>query len=334
MIVSKIPGLGDYGHYVDGINFDTITEQEWLEIGKLNLKGLVTVLRDISMHKDEFRGWVKKFGPVRIKAVGNIFERNGVKTHRQLLKKYLRGELNADDAEQVSLRLSVTDKTKTGDLYKVIPHGDLYWHANEAACINFVPNVALLGWQNMTESATGFTHTVHYYESLTESTRSEFDEMVLEFKHDGGKMTPVYAEDNVLGRRNKLIFCPEDGMQVPFVLQSPGGIKGLHYPKHEVWKIKGLTEQQSQVIFDDLHRAIFDEKFQYMHHYNENPSLILFDNSVTLHCRQGARPDRVAYRLQFDYQNPLLGCQLPYQPYFNPVMQTLYNQEMEKVVYE
>ena len=39
MKVSKIPGLGSFGHYVDNINFDIITDEEWLEIGKLHLKG-------------------------------------------------------------------------------------------------------------------------------------------------------------------------------------------------------------------------------------------------------------------------------------------------------
>lgn len=334
MKVSKIPGLGDYGHYVDGVDFYHITDEEWLEIGKLNLAGLVTVLRDIKMDVNEFRGWVKKFGPVRIRAIANIFQRNGVTTHRGLIKKYLRNQLDPDDMEQVKLRLSLTRNTPTGDLYRVLSHGPLNWHANEAACINATPNVALLGHQDMRQSATGFTHTVEYYNSLSEATRSEYEEMVVVYKHNGKGMTPVYSGDDVLGKRNRLLFCPEDGMEVPLVTTSPGGIKSIRYPRHEVWKIKGMTEEQSRPIFDDIEAAIFKEGFPYMHHYQTDNDLLLFDNTVTLHCREGGLPTRVAYRLQYDYHNPKLGIDQAYVPFSQPDFMDYYHDEMKKVVYE
>ena len=45
MKISKIPGLGRFGTYIDDINFDHITDEEWMEIGKIHLQSLVTIIR-------------------------------------------------------------------------------------------------------------------------------------------------------------------------------------------------------------------------------------------------------------------------------------------------
>ena len=49
MKISKIPGLGRFGVFVDDVDFKTITEEEWLEIGKLHLENLVTIIRDCNL---------------------------------------------------------------------------------------------------------------------------------------------------------------------------------------------------------------------------------------------------------------------------------------------
>ena len=43
MKISKIPGFGNYGQIVDGADFDHITDEEWIDIGKKHLKNFVTV---------------------------------------------------------------------------------------------------------------------------------------------------------------------------------------------------------------------------------------------------------------------------------------------------
>ena len=38
MKISKIPGLGRFGVYIDDIDLKTISHDEWMEIGKIHLK--------------------------------------------------------------------------------------------------------------------------------------------------------------------------------------------------------------------------------------------------------------------------------------------------------
>ena len=45
MKISKIPGLGNYGVYVDDVDFNHNTDEEWMEIGQLYLKNLVVIIR-------------------------------------------------------------------------------------------------------------------------------------------------------------------------------------------------------------------------------------------------------------------------------------------------
>ena len=45
MKISKIPGLGRFGVFIDDVDLDAISNEEWLEIGKIHLDSLVTVIR-------------------------------------------------------------------------------------------------------------------------------------------------------------------------------------------------------------------------------------------------------------------------------------------------
>lgn len=53
MKITKIPGLGRFGHFIDDVDLSTISDEEWNEIGQLHLKGLVTIIRgnDINHHR-------------------------------------------------------------------------------------------------------------------------------------------------------------------------------------------------------------------------------------------------------------------------------------------
>jgi hypothetical protein len=65
MKISKINGLGSFGHYIDDVDFNTITDEEWIEIGKLHLQGLVTVIRSTNITKDQYYNRMQQFGPMK-----------------------------------------------------------------------------------------------------------------------------------------------------------------------------------------------------------------------------------------------------------------------------
>ena len=43
MKITKIPGLGRFGVFVDDIDLFSISNEEWIEIGQLHMKSLVTI---------------------------------------------------------------------------------------------------------------------------------------------------------------------------------------------------------------------------------------------------------------------------------------------------
>ena len=45
MKITKIPGLGKFGVFIDDLNLNNITDEEWTEIGKIHLESLVTIIR-------------------------------------------------------------------------------------------------------------------------------------------------------------------------------------------------------------------------------------------------------------------------------------------------
>ena len=64
MKISKIPGLGRFGVFIDDIDLNHISDEEWMEIGKLHLKGLVTILRNVMLDKDQYLQRINDFGPL------------------------------------------------------------------------------------------------------------------------------------------------------------------------------------------------------------------------------------------------------------------------------
>jgi alpha-ketoglutarate-dependent taurine dioxygenase len=120
-------------------------------------------------------------------------------------------------------------------------------------------------------------------------------------------------------------MCPEDDVEIPMVMRSPGGIIGLHYSLNTVHSIKGMTKKQSDEIFNIINHDLFQEKYTYDHWYKSNNDFCLFDNSITLHRRLGDIKDRLCYRIQHDYSNLQDG---PWQPYLKEPFISEYNKEI------
>ena len=107
-------------------------------------------------------------------------------------------------------------------------------------------------------------------------------------------------------------MCPEDGVEIPMVIKSPGGIKGLHYSINTIHSIKGMSKQDSEKVFAEINKGLFVEKYQYDHWYKTDGDFCLFDNSITLHRRLGDIKDRLCHRIQHDYSTLQNGAWQPY----------------------
>ena len=326
MKISRIPNFGSFGVYVDDIDMNTIGESEWMELGRLFVQELVVVLRNINMTQEQYHDWVLKLGPRRsnirsyfVKKYSTDFDATQPHTWHNIdsedrmwleQRKYQLEDIgNGKHLTRVWGR-----KDEQGHLLGYFSHGEVHWHHNEGSSITAAPAVALLGWSDMGGSATGFVQTVDLYESLSESMRSELDQMVLIHEYTVGRVNETEHTDPYQRQHVKYAFCPVDGAETPLVCTAPNGRRGLHYTVTTRAGIRGMSTQDSQNLFEHLDCLVFDHRQVFDHYYtDQRRDLLLFDNSVTLHRRLGGQPDRKAFRTQFDLSPCMDHAWRPYQ---------------------
>jgi alpha-ketoglutarate-dependent taurine dioxygenase len=318
MKVSKIPGLGRFGIFIDDVDFDLLSDQEWEEIGKLHLENFVTIIRDCNLRWQNQPEWLMKWGDTRYGIRYNILKKYSGYTWSKVVKLALENSPLIDEIDKIRLaniaKMQEIDphtgrhvmrvsgkKDEDGHPLGMFAEGELLWHSNESGTLTFTPGVALLGGEGMIGSSTGFLTTPDYYENVSNSFRSELDEMILIHRFTPGRINPgLRIEQDEVMHAN---MCPVDDVEIPIVMRSPGGIIGLHYSINTIYGIKGATKEESDKIFETINKELFVEKYIYDHWYKSNNDLCLFDNSITLHRRLGSTENRLAYRVQHDYSN-------------------------------
>ena len=325
--ITDIPNLEGYGVFVDGIDFKHLTREEWIDLGKLHLKKLVMVIRKSGLkNKKVFYRVLKKWGEHRQNYAAIVFSKYPW-AEGQVEKLLSSSEVSQEDKEyikefkrigghnrQEGNILRVTGKKINGYRTGLFAHGELLWHSNECGDLAFTPGVALLGQHGMTKSATGFMVTTPYYYSLSDSIRSELDEMVLVHNFQDGKIN-VEGENNLLYKN----MCPEPDTEIPLVIQSPAGIKGLHFPYNTV------TGSNNDKLLAEVKKGL--EKYTYDYWWENDDDLLIFDNTIVQHRRLGDTTDRLCLRYQFDYTYLHEGL---YQPYLQEPYITRYTERVQK----
>ena len=331
MKISKIPGLGTYGHFVDDLDFNTITEEEWMELGRFHSKDLVTIIRNVNLPVDKFEPYINKWG------------KNTSLSNYNLLKKYnlskfeefstiadqieendkMRMDTNsrmvaAEIAKKTTVIRVTGKKDKNGMPLGLFGDGELDWHSNEAGQLCFGAGVALYGKAGMQGTATCFLTTTDWYESQSAAFKSELDDMICLHKWTPGKINPGLTGwfDTIVGYN----MCGnlEDTFEVPLVIKSPGGITGLHYSVNTLWGIKGMTQEEANRMFQHINKTLFVEKYMYDYWWPRNNDLLLFDNSICLHKRLGEVKNRLAYRISYNMDKIETDLKNRYrQPEFN-----------------
>ena len=319
--ITDIPELEGYGVFVDDLDFKNITLDEWMDLGKLYMNKLVMIIRKTKLKKKKvFHKVLSKWGEHRQNyaaitfgkfpwAKGNIHEilasPDVPADEKEYIKEFKRiGGLTREDGNI----LRVTGKKINGYHTGLFDHGELLWHSNECGDLAFTPGVALLGQHGMTKSATGVMVTAPYYNSISDSMRSELDEMVLIHNFVDGKIN-ANGENNIVYKN----MCPEPNTEIPLVIQSPAGIKGLHYSFNTV------TGSNNDRLLAEVKKGI--EKYIYDYWWENDDDLMIFDNSITQHRRLGDTTDRLCLRYQFDYTYLHDGL---YQPYLQEPFITRY----------
>ena len=346
MKISKIPGLGRFGIFVDDVDLTKINDEEWMEIGKLHLQNLVTIIRDAKCTKERYPELVAKFGDIRPPTyTARKYKKKYQKDWQWVIDQAKQNSdlIDDDDKWRISVAENVTERTtngyalgkiaggydKNGNPKGFFAEGELLWHSNESGTLTSCPGVALMGWEKMIGSSTGFITTADYYESVSESFRNELNDMIILHRFTPNKISPGNRGDQ--DRLLATHMCPVDDSEVPLVMRSPGGITGLHYSVNTVHSVKGATLKESQKIFETINKNLFVEKYIYDHWYQTNNDICLFDNSITLHRRLGYIDGRFAYRLPHDYTHLQDGAWIPYM---QPLYQRRYARDIQEVVLE
>lgn len=317
MKVSPIPNFGEFGAYVDGIDMDYMTDEQWTELGKLFIDKLVVVCRDIKITKAQYMDWIPKWGALKSNFRYHLTQKYG--KHVDALNPDTWKDLDEDDRKWIASRKHYFEpigdgrvlnrvyggRDEKGNSLGYFSSGDVYWHSNESSILTFSPAVSLLGHEQMIGSATGFVQTVESYESLSESFRSELDEMVIVHRFQVGKINTREYEDEELILHLRQSFCPVDYSETPLICKAPNGRKGIRHTVNTAHIIKGMTQDESDRVFKELDKIVFDDRYIYDHFYQSDNDMCLFDNSVCLHRRLGGQEGRKAFRQQFDV-SPLL----------------------------
>ena len=332
MKISKIPGLGRFGIYIDDVNFDHMSDQEWQEIGQLHLQNLVTVIRAPRITPETYYKRFLEWGTPRWNRPIYFLQKYG-KTLREIVKENLFDEEDKNIVAhsrnwQLDKRypgmIRVTAKVDgRGRSLGVFSDGELLWHSNECADTAFTPGVALMGYESMGGSCTGFCTSTDWYETQSEAFRSELDEMIVVHNYESRRLNPVYFEDQEKFYRSNM--CPTPDSEVPLVIQSPSGIKGLHLGINTFDCVKGMSKESSDELFAKIKKEMIADKYIYEHWHGTDHDILIFDNSITLHNRKlenGISPDRIGLRIQFDYDK--------LNPVYDPFFQAEYNITRQK----
>jgi alpha-ketoglutarate-dependent taurine dioxygenase len=346
MKISKIPGLGRFGIFIDDLDFVNLTDEEWLEIGQLHLESLVTIIRNVNLTPIEYESWMRKWGTPRNLSLYRMLKKYNVSgVHLLYGKEEVNGvPISIEDQNWVTSLLNLVavaetkgapetqilrvsgKKNERGEPIGMFAEGELRWHSNESGNLLFAPAVSLLGQSGVVGSATGFLTTTDWYEEQSESFRSELDEMIIVHKFTPGRINPgLRVEQDDIMYRN---MCPEP-IELPLVIQSPIGIKGLHYSVNTINTIKDMSDTESLAMFEQINKSLFVDKNIYDHWYQQDNDLCLFDNSITLHRRLGGIADRMCYRIQYDYgkiaKNNQPYLQEPYNLEYNAIRDDVNN---------
>ena len=291
--ITNIPNLEGYGVFVDDIDFKNMSRREWMDLGKLHMEKLVMIIRKTNLDKRSFHQVIKKWGKSRQNYAATLFTKYpwAEGNFRNILTS---PDVDKHDKDIIREYWKIGGcNYKQGNILRVAEEnglfgsGELLWHSNESGDIAFTPGVALMGERGMCNSATGFMVTTPYYYSVSDSIRSELDEMILTHDFQTGKIN--VEDENLFLYKN---MCPEP-TEIPLVIQSPAGIKGLHYPYNTV------TGSNNDRLLAEVKKGL--EKYTYDYWWENDDDLLIFDNSIVQHRRLGDTKDRLCHRYQFDY---------------------------------
>ncbi len=323
MKTRKLDGFGSLGVELYDVDLTTISESEMRQIGRISLDELLVVIPrqctgDISLERffEICTSWVADpqgdYAHTR-----EVFEKMISKYDGEIGDDGIPSDIGDDDRAMIEegyrIRQGIEDfagmsrvtgiRDDQGNNTGMFADGELEWHCNNQGARSRAPAVGLLAWEGSEGSRTEFLNTVDPYDSLSREWRNTCDELVAVHRWNGGVMAPGLGPTQE--RLLKFNMCPDDDVEIPLVMDSPGGKRGLHFGFSTIHHFKGHSESESMEILDYLHSQVLRDEYAYGHDWRDK-DLLFFDNSITLHRRPTKDcSKRLMYRMAFDYSGLL-----------------------------
>jgi alpha-ketoglutarate-dependent taurine dioxygenase len=308
MKVSKMPGFGSFGAIVEDFEWDQ--PEAYDQLRELNLKSLVTVVKGNGVNN--FNHLASHSSGLLSRRPSKFALKYNTKNFRNLLTEHERVNgsihINTVLGPEFPGWHRVTGKT-TEDNKPMGIFGDteLDWHSNEFMTYDFQPLVLLYGISDMTGSATSFIQTADWYDSQTESFKSELNELISICDFDPRKVIPNGRDIDL--ELVKLSNPNQNNFRKPLVLDSVGGIRGINY-SHFIKGFEGLSQEDGNKIIKKIRTELIDAGNEYDYWWDHDVGdLLVFDNTICVHMRKIKEEinmveklhRRVGYRLTGDY---------------------------------
>ena len=237
MHITKIPGFGRFGIFIDNIDLDNLSSSEWAEIAMLQSRFLLVILRNVTLSEPD------RYSRL-LRHVGNQAWQN------TQADSYLDEWKPLPNVESSTVHRWVWDRQM--------------W-------------VSSILCQHNTLSSSSFLQTVDWYEAQSYSFKQELNQVVL-----------VHQEDDSL-------------FEKPLVVTTAGGDKGIHYSSGKGLVVKGMSPEESKILFDTIDSTLIDEKNVYRLTHGLGNNLCLVDNLACSHKWQSIDTDSTAHVLYHNF---------------------------------
>lgn len=302
MKVTKVPGFGRFGCYVDDFEYDSI--EAWKELQDLNLKNLLTIVRGGGV--DRFKHIYQNmpfFGRTRF----TKYKSSNVETadlrrrwsifNEESGRNYHGWHRNTGRRDQNGKSLGGLDVKEVG------------WHGDGSGKYEFEPCVMIYGKKGMRNSCTGFMQFTDWFNKQSETFKSELRELRVQHSYVPNyfKLDQEHEEIVRIGFTGDM---SDPIREMPLVITSPGGIEGLHYTPNSIIQFCNMSKQESDNLTLKLNKELFQDEYRFDYWWeNDIGDLVILDNTVTIHMREFDRNvdiekalwNRETHRIIVDY---------------------------------
>jgi len=279
------------------VDFNKLTKQQFLEVGKIFLNELLVVCRNQTLSSRKFASICYSWGFPQIFNPSDYYEDNS--NEKKTIQKI--GLNNIPGLVKIC-----NYKDEDDDYLGILSDNELAWHTDCSGVLNPKEVIALYAKEVGLNNHTDFIECVTPYEKLTNEDRKLVDSLhYIHLYND--KSVPEYANSN--RTHLQVLYSSEisnEQIKIPLIITSPRGYRGFRYNCKSFIKFVGKNDKESAELKQWIESLLFKEENIYTHFWKPG-DLVFMDQTVLLHRRRPQNFDkRLLYRIHFDVSKLLL----------------------------